>query len=219
MRLSSLSGAVTAAYTPLRLPGRYDGPETGFYYNYQRHYDPDTARYTSPDPLGLGPAPSPVAYVTNPRTRMDPEGLIAKGCTENGGWYSGLKPANLLNDRGERVNPVDQEINHSPAKASYAHLDVPGFRTTKNGGAGMGPAIRMDASDHRELTSTGSSKENEEWRAKQRVLIDAGRWDLAMKMDIDQIRELYGDKYDTHIKDMIDSLKNNRLRHPEMTPP
>ena len=79
-----------AAYTPLRLPGQYDDAETGFYYNYQRHYDPDTARYASPDPLGLGPAPNPVAYVTNPHTRMDPEGLIAKGCTENGGWYSGL---------------------------------------------------------------------------------------------------------------------------------
>ncbi|MGV9427244.1 DUF6531 domain-containing protein [Streptomyces sp. NPDC003656] len=199
------------AYTPLRLPGQYDDPETGFYYNYQRHYDPDTARYTSPDPLGLGPAPNPVAYVTNPYTRMDPEGLIAKGCTENGGWYSGLKPANLLNDKRERVNPVDQEINHIPAKASYSHLDMPGFRTSQNGGgAGMGPAIRMDAADHRELSSTGSSKESDEWRAKQRNLIDAGRWDQAMKMDIDEIRELYGDKYDTHIKDMIDSLKNNR---------
>ncbi|MFF7755059.1 DUF6531 domain-containing protein [Streptomyces sp. NPDC007971] len=200
-----------AAYTPLRLPGQYDDAETGFYYNYQRHYDPDTARYTSPDPLGLGPAPNPVAYVTNPHTRMDPEGLIAKGCTESGGWYSGLKPANLLDDDKQRINPVDQEINHIPAKASYAHLDMPGFRTDKNGGgAGMGPAIRMDAEDHRELTSTGSSKESEQWRAKQRKLIDAGRWDQAMKMDIDEIRELYGDKYDTHIKDMVDSLKNNK---------
>ncbi|GAQ57514.1 DUF6531 domain-containing protein [Streptomyces acidiscabies] len=199
------------AYTPLRLPGQYDDVETGFHYNYQRHYDPDTARYTSPDPLGLGPAPNPVAYVTNPHTRMDPEGLIAKGCTENGGWYSGLKPANLLNDKKERRNPVDQEINHIPAKASYSHLDVAGFRTDKNGGgAGMGPAIRMDAEDHRELTSTGSSKESEQWRANQRQLIDAGRWDEAMKMDIDEIRELYGDKYDTHIKDMVDSLASNR---------
>lgn len=200
-----------AAYTPLRLPGQYDDAETGFYYNYQRHYDPDTARYASPDPLGLGPAPNPVAYVTNPYTLMDPEGLIAKGCTENGGWYSGLKPANLLDENKDRINPVDQEINHIPAKASYSHLDMPGFRTNKNGGgAGMGPAIRMDAEDHRDLTSTGSSHESEQWRAKQRALIDAGRWDQAMKMDIDEIRELYGDKYDTHIKDMVDSLKNNR---------
>ncbi|WP_406384088.1 DUF6531 domain-containing protein [Streptomyces sp. NBC_00117] len=199
------------AYTPLRMPGQYDDPETGFHYNYQRHYDPDTARYASPDPLGLAPAPNPVAYVTNPHTRMDPEGLIAKGCTENGGWYSGMKPANLLDKNKQRINPVDQEINHIPAKASYAHLDIAGFRTDKNGGgAGMGPAIRMDSDDHRKLTSTGSSKRSERWRAKQRAFIDAGRWDKAMKMDIDEIRKLYGDKYDTHIKDMVDSLDNNR---------
>ncbi|QLJ02876.1 RHS repeat protein [Streptomyces sp. NEAU-sy36] len=213
---STLWGATSwnrnaAAFTPLRFPGQYDDAETGFYYNYQRHYDPDTARYASPDPLGLGPAPNPVAYVTNPHIRMDPEGLIAKGCTEKGGWYSGLKPANLLDKNKKRINPADQEINHIPAKASYAHLDMPGFRTSKNGGgAGMGPAIRMDAEDHRDLTSTGSSKESEQWRAKQRKLIDAGRWDMAMKMDIDEIRELYGNKYDTHIKDMVDSLKSNR---------
>ncbi len=74
----------------------------------------------------------------------------------------------------------------------------------------MGPAIRMDAEDHRELTSTGSSKESEQWRAKQRKLINEGAWDKAMKMDIDEIRELYGNKYDTHIKDMVASLENNR---------
>ncbi|MEU8694115.1 hypothetical protein [Streptomyces sp. NPDC048665] len=68
----------------------------------------------------------------------------------------------------------------------------------------------MDAADHRELTSTGSSKESEEWRTKQRKLIDAGRWDQVMKMDIDEIRDLHGDKYDTHIKDKVDSLKNNK---------
>ncbi|MFB8177634.1 hypothetical protein ACFC8N_16515 [Streptomyces sp. NPDC055966] len=121
-----------------------------------------------------------------------------------------MKPANLLDDDKKRINPVDQEINHIPAKASYAHLDMPGFRTSKSGGAGMGPAIRMDAADHRELTSTGSSKESEEWLAKQRKLIDAGRWNQVMKMDIDEIRDLHGDKYDTHIKDKVDSLKNNK---------
>ncbi|MHC5258440.1 DUF6531 domain-containing protein [Streptomyces sp. UC4497] len=63
------------AYTPLRFPGQYADPETGLYYNYFRHYDPETARYTSPDPLGLDPAPNPVAYVDSPVARIDPLGL------------------------------------------------------------------------------------------------------------------------------------------------
>lgn len=65
----------STAYTPLRFPGQYYDPETGLHYNLFRHYDPETGRYTSPDPLGLSPAPNPVAYVTNPHTVCDPFGL------------------------------------------------------------------------------------------------------------------------------------------------
>jgi RHS repeat-associated protein len=55
-----------SAYTPLRFPGQYFDPESGLHYNFQRYYDPETARYFSPDPLGLEPAPNPVVYVANP---------------------------------------------------------------------------------------------------------------------------------------------------------
>ncbi|UYQ62473.1 putative T7SS-secreted protein [Streptomyces peucetius] len=68
----------SSAYTPLRFPGQYYDPETGLHYNYFRHYDPETGRYTSPDPLGLAPAPNPVAYVGNPYSGCDPLGLMPK---------------------------------------------------------------------------------------------------------------------------------------------
>ncbi|WP_055601451.1 DUF6531 domain-containing protein [Streptomyces aureus] len=68
------------AYTPLRFPGQYADTETGLHYNYFRHYDPDTARYTSPDPLGLSPAPNPTTYVVNPWAWTDPLGLAPKRC-------------------------------------------------------------------------------------------------------------------------------------------
>ncbi|MEU9915162.1 DUF6531 domain-containing protein [Streptomyces sp. NPDC051001] len=68
------------AYTPLRFPGQYADPETGLHYNFFRHYDPDVARYTTPDPFGLAPAPNPMAYVHNPHTWSDPLGLVPKAC-------------------------------------------------------------------------------------------------------------------------------------------
>ncbi|WAU13714.1 DUF6531 domain-containing protein [Streptomyces tubercidicus] len=77
---SSLWGATTwnthaDGYTPLRFPGQYFDPETQLHYNFHRHYDPATARYISPDPLGLSPAPNPASYVLNPHTWIDPLGL------------------------------------------------------------------------------------------------------------------------------------------------
>ncbi|GAA2090908.1 RHS repeat-associated core domain-containing protein [Streptomyces albiaxialis] len=64
---------------PLRYPGQYADPETGLNYNYFRYYDPETARYLTPDPLGLGPAPNPHSYVPNPDAWSDPLGLAKCG--------------------------------------------------------------------------------------------------------------------------------------------
>ncbi|GAB3952000.1 putative T7SS-secreted protein [Streptomyces sparsus] len=101
---TTLWGATTwnrdaTAHTPLRFPGQYHDPETGgLHYNHFRHYDPETARYTTPDPLGLAPAPNPATYVHNPLTWTDPLGL-APDCEE---WRRGPEgPANSAN--GERL--------------------------------------------------------------------------------------------------------------------
>jgi RHS repeat-associated protein len=62
---------------PLRFPGQYHDPESGLNYNFQRHYDPETARYASHDPLGLAPSADSQSYVANPLTLLDPWGLAA----------------------------------------------------------------------------------------------------------------------------------------------
>jgi RHS repeat-associated protein len=64
---------------PLRFPGQYHDAESGLHYNVYRYYDPSTGRYVSPDPLGLEPAPNPLAYVPNPFTAADPLGLSGRG--------------------------------------------------------------------------------------------------------------------------------------------
>ncbi|MFD0168189.1 RHS repeat-associated core domain-containing protein [Streptomyces decoyicus] len=69
--------AEATAYTPLRFPGQYFDLETELHYNFHRYYNPEAARYISPDPLGLEPAPNPVTYVDNPHTWADPLGLSA----------------------------------------------------------------------------------------------------------------------------------------------
>ncbi|MCX4692681.1 putative T7SS-secreted protein [Streptomyces sp. NBC_01408] len=71
------------AYTPLRFPGQYFDPESGLHHNYFRTYDPETARYLTPDPLGLAPAPNPATYVSNPHTWSDPLGLAPEGCPDH----------------------------------------------------------------------------------------------------------------------------------------
>ena len=71
--------ADSTAYTPLRFPGQYYDPETGLHYNYFRHYNPEIARYASPDPIGLEAAPNPASYVVNPTEWLDPLGLAPTG--------------------------------------------------------------------------------------------------------------------------------------------
>lgn len=75
------------AHTPLRFPGQYFDPETELHQNYFRHYDPETARYLTLDPLGLDPAPNPATYVDNPLTLSDPLGLTP--CDENDRTWNG----------------------------------------------------------------------------------------------------------------------------------
>lgn len=201
------------AYTPLRLPGQYEDPETGLYYNVHRHYDPETARYVSPDPYGLDPAPNPMAYVVNPLVQADPLGLrpASIGCGANGGWYGGLLPANK-DKSGRPITPA-QEVNHIPPKSAWKDVIADGFYRAgvphKKQQVRYGPAVRMDKDDHGKLLSTGSSAAAQEWQRQQRDLVKNGYLDLAMQCDIDDVRAQFGTKYDGAIKEMIDSCKGN----------
>ncbi|KOU67230.1 type IV secretion protein Rhs, partial [Streptomyces sp. MMG1533] len=107
--------ANSTAYTPLRFPGQYYDPETGLHYNYFRHYDPETARYLTPDPLGLAPAPNPAGYVRNPHTWVDSLGL-SPGYPEKVGRGLDETKALALREAGIPEGAEPLEVNtHVPA--------------------------------------------------------------------------------------------------------
>ncbi|HRI06473.1 MAG TPA: RHS repeat-associated core domain-containing protein, partial [Nannocystaceae bacterium] len=82
---------------PIRFQGQYEDPETGLYYNRFRYYDPTTALYLTPDPIGLLGGLQPTAYVHNPNTWFDPLGLHlnTNSATGNFGVYEILVNGSL----------------------------------------------------------------------------------------------------------------------------
>ncbi|MFS8202679.1 DUF6531 domain-containing protein [Streptomyces sp. CWNU-52B] len=103
------------AYTPLRFPGQYHDPESGFHYNYQRHYDPETGRYASLDPLGLTPAPDPYGYVTNPLRQFDPFGLMS--CDDTVVLYHGSR--NWTGNQFSLSHSDDLQREYTPDMGVY----------------------------------------------------------------------------------------------------
>jgi RHS repeat-associated protein len=60
----------------LRFPGQYFQIETGLAYNWNRHYDTTTGRYTQPDPLRFVDGPAIYTYAgSSPWMRTDRNGL------------------------------------------------------------------------------------------------------------------------------------------------
>ncbi|MEV7504783.1 DUF6531 domain-containing protein [Streptomyces sp. NPDC093018] len=140
-----------SADCPLRFPGQYADPETGLHYNLHRYYDPETARYISPDPLGLEPSSNPYAYVVNALGWTDPLGLapqcgidLSNATPHSGRFPDEAKPNEILvrrkhdgtvtayavyDDQGLPIKRVDVDPNSKP------HGGVPAphtLETTRN---------------------------------------------------------------------------------------
>lgn len=129
------------------------------------------------DNNGTNDLPDEISLDDNPKGNRDGELKEKKG-----GSYDDVKRTS----DGETY-----EVHHMPAdSASNLERDD-------------GPAIKMEKEDHRQTASCGSSREAKEYRERQKELIDKGKFREALQMDINDIREKFGDKYDDAIAEML----------------
>ena len=74
----------------LRYQGQYLDRETGLHYNTFRYYDPDTGRFTQPDPIGLAGGYNLYQYAPNALMWIDPWGWSC-GIADSINW-KGFNP-------------------------------------------------------------------------------------------------------------------------------
>jgi len=93
---------------------------------------------------------------------------------------------------GDLVGSFKVHRHHMPANASSPIKRVDG------------PAIEMDAVDHRRTTSYGSSSDAKQYREETRQMIATGATRDAMARDIRDVRSIAGSKYNAAIREMLD---------------
>ncbi|WP_328342234.1 DUF6531 domain-containing protein [Streptomyces violaceus] len=115
---------------PLRFPGQYHDEETDLHYNHFRYYEPETARYQSPDPLGLAPAIDHHAYVPNPTAWVDPLGLSCdeeEEWTRVGRWMSDDEYNKMVQEGRVQPGAGDRSyVANPPDPAAYGRQAAPG---------------------------------------------------------------------------------------------
>jgi len=112
-------------------------------------------------------------------------GKVAEEASVLGGAYRDVREAN-----------IGGEVHHMPA-ADVSTLS-----------RGDGPAIWMETADHAQTASHGSQGlAGTGFRAQQATLINQGKFNEALQMDIRDIQSKFGSKYDVGIQQMLDYYK------------
>lgn len=125
---------------------------------------------------------------------------------------------------GPAATPSFEMARTTPSKLGGAYKDVVGpggeahhcpADSASSLSTSEGPALRMVPADHLQTDSYGNRIASRAFRARQRVLIEQGKFREAQQMDIDDIRSRFGSKYDEGIKQMLeytDTIPTWKLR-------
>jgi len=117
----------------IRFQGQLQDDETGLYYNRYRYYDPDSASYTSQDPIRLLGGINLYRYTANPVNEIDPTGLAK--CRNS--------PADRAQDSGGRWRERDGRFAKNPGwPPNY------GFAAGKDSVITLLPGSKIDRFGH-----------------------------------------------------------------------
>jgi len=148
----------------------------GLHYNRFRYYDPETAQYISPDPIGLAGGDRPYGYVHNPISWVDPLGLA--GCKPE-------KSEHAL-QRHSEGRPVGQTINDLQ---NTRPNDI--LRQSSDDRwvvLGANKRIHIIERNGREIvTSMSNPKQNTNMR------IGRGQWERLSQSELDEFRNIFSD--------------------------
>ncbi|MGF6328943.1 RHS repeat-associated protein [Pseudomonas sp. BS3782 TE3695] len=125
---------------PLRFQGQYFDAESGLHYNRHRYYDPEVARYLTPDPIKLAGGLNQYQYTPNPTGWVDPLGLSSNcppksqrliscpapdepalpGTSRRGAFRQAKADAGIL--RGQQPDIQLDEVTGRPSQFTYANM-------------------------------------------------------------------------------------------------
>ncbi|WP_429619631.1 RHS repeat-associated core domain-containing protein [Serratia sp. 2723] len=152
---------------PLRFQGQYFDAESGLHYNRYRYYSPETARFITPDPIGLAGGLNQTQYVPNPTGWVDPLGLtsVPGGCPPNSDIPAGVKTgeptAPSTDNKDVQWSPHGYK-HSSPKNSSWKDI----IKSTKLGPAKYKPGTDIEALE-RSVYSTGQVVTNgKPWKVK-----------------------------------------------------
>lgn len=113
----------------------------------------------------------------------------------------------LLENRGPILGGSYRDVRAANVGGDIHHMPADSVSPLSRE---LGPAIHMPTPEHAQTASFGNSRAARAYRAQQQQLIQQGRFMDAVQMDINDVRNLFGNRYDEHIRQMFEWIRQSR---------